>query len=65
MSGSNVPVASGQPMSRVVASIEAHLARLAEDHDPPGHLFAIERLARSARAEWWEARREAARERRP
>ena len=43
---------------RCAARIEAHLARLAACHDPMGHLFAIERLARSARAEWWEAQRQ-------
>jgi hypothetical protein len=34
-----------------VARIEVHLLRLAEGHDPMGHLFGIERLARGARAE--------------
>ncbi len=34
-----------------VARIEVHLGRLAQGHDPMGHLFAIERLARGARAE--------------
>lgn len=37
--------------------IDAHLARLLQGHDPMGHLFAIERLARVARSEWWEAQR--------
>jgi hypothetical protein len=46
-----------------VARIEVHLARLAQGHDPPGHLFGIERLARAARAEWWEAQRQAERAR--
>jgi len=50
---------------RCVSRIAAHLARLAEGHDPMGHLFAVERLARAARAEWWEAHREGAPERRP
>lgn len=49
---------------RYAARIEAHLVRLAEGHDPMGHLFAIERLARSARAEWREARYEDEQERR-
>jgi hypothetical protein len=49
---------------RCTARIEAHLARLAAGHDPMGHLFAIERLARSARAEWWEAQRQPEPERR-
>jgi hypothetical protein len=34
-----------------VARIEVHLLRLAQGHDPMGHLFGIERLARGARAE--------------
>jgi hypothetical protein len=38
-----------------LARIEAHLRRLADGHDPMGHLFAIERLARAARADWWTA----------
>lgn len=36
-----------------VARIEVHLAKLAQGHDPLGHLFGIECLARAARAEWW------------
>jgi hypothetical protein len=40
-------------VARYVIRIEAHLVRLAEGHDPMGHLFGIERLARGARAEWW------------
>jgi hypothetical protein len=35
-----------------LARIGAHLERLAQGHDPYGHLLAIERLARAARAEW-------------
>jgi hypothetical protein len=31
--------------------LEWHLVRFAEGHDPLGHLLAIERLARAARAE--------------
>jgi hypothetical protein len=44
-----------------VARIEIHLVRLAQGHDPMGHLFAIERLARSARSEWWCAQHESER----
>lgn len=44
---------------RYLARIEVHLVRLAEGHDPAGHLFGVERLARAARAEWWAARHEA------
>ena len=44
-----------RPTGRYVIRIEAHLAQLARGHDPMGHLFGIERLARSAKAEWWGA----------
>jgi hypothetical protein len=54
MSGPQTPVARGVA-ERYVARIEAHLVRLRDGHDPMGHLFGIERLARVARAEWWEA----------
>jgi hypothetical protein len=57
MSNLNAPVASCELAVRYVARLEAHLVRLAEGHDPMGHLFAIERLARVARAERWEAQR--------
>jgi hypothetical protein len=43
------------------ARIESHLARLAAGHDPFGHLFAIERLARAARAEWLALKRQGGR----
>lgn len=46
-----------------VARISAHLARIAQRHDPFGHLFAIERLARAARAEWSSLEREGGRKR--
>ena len=59
MSATHAPVAQSKLADVYVARIEAHLARLAQGHDPLGHLFAIERLARAARAEWWEAGREA------
>jgi hypothetical protein len=55
---------SGEVVERYLSRIERHLVRLAEGHDPLGHLFGIERLARSARAEWWEAHREHEQERR-
>jgi len=58
MSGNPVPVHC-ELAALYVARIEAHLARLDQGHDPLGHLFAIERLARAARAEWWEAERQA------
>jgi hypothetical protein len=55
MSGLQAPVARSDLAERYVARIEVHLVRLRDGHDPRGHLFAIERLARVARAEWWEA----------
>jgi hypothetical protein len=58
MSDSEAPVAPSQVAERYVVRIEAHLVRLAQGHDPLGHLFGIERLARGARAEWWEAQRQ-------
>ena len=58
MSGLQAPAAPSQVADGYVARIEAHLVRLAQGHDPMGHLFAIERLARVARAEWWEALRQ-------
>jgi hypothetical protein len=58
MSTTHAPIASTDLTNVYVARIEAHLARLAAGHDPLGHLFGIERLARAARAEWWEAERQ-------
>ena len=58
MSDLQAPVARGDAAERYVARIEAHLVRLRNGHDPMGHLFAIERLARGARAEWWETQRQ-------
>jgi hypothetical protein len=53
MSGNPFPAVHSDVTKRYVPRIEAHLARLAEGHDPLGHLFGVERLARAARAEWW------------
>lgn len=64
MSGVHVPVARNETVERCLVRLEAHVIRLMEGHDPWGHLFAIERLARAARVEWWEARREPERKRR-
>jgi hypothetical protein len=58
MSGAHAPAAHLELAERYVAKIRAHLVRLADGHDPMGHLFAIERLARVARAEWGEAERQ-------
>jgi hypothetical protein len=58
MTGAQAPVVPGQVAERYLSRIETHLIRLGECHDPLGHLFAIERLARAARAEWWEAQRQ-------
>jgi len=64
MSRLQAPGRRREPAERYVARIEAHLTRLAQGHDPMGHLFAIERLARGARAEWWADQRSLDRERR-
>jgi hypothetical protein len=45
-----------QVLARYRPWIEAHLAGIVDGHDPFGHLFAIERLARAARADLWAAR---------
>lgn len=63
MSPAPALAAPSKAVERYLSRIEAHLARLAQGHDPFGHLFGIERLARGAKAEWWEAQRHAARER--
>ena len=63
MSGVHSPVAPSGLAERYVSRIDAHLARLGQGHDPMGHLFAVERLARAARAEWWDAQPRVDRER--
>jgi len=63
MTGTHASVARSEAIERYVARIEAHLVRLAEGHDPLGHLFGIERLARGARSEWLATLRRAERER--
>ena len=47
MTGAHAPAVRAVVEEHVVR-IEIHLVRLAQGHDPMGHLFAIERLARSA-----------------
>ena len=41
----------GEAVRQYIRRIDAHLARLAAGHDPLGHFFGIERLARAARSE--------------
>lgn len=62
MSRSPALVERHELAERYAAWIELHLDRRARGHDPWGHLFAIERLARAARVEWLEAQREPERE---
>lgn len=57
MNGTHAPATGSEAVERYLSRVEAHLGRLAQGHDPWGHLLAIERLARGARAEWWEAQR--------
>jgi hypothetical protein len=61
VSGPQTPVGRCELAEAYAARIEAHLTRLAQGHDPQGHLFSIERLARAARAERWAAQRAAGR----
>lgn len=63
MSVSHAPNARLAIAERYADWIDAHLVRLAQGHDPMGHLFAIERLARASRAEAWAALRQNAHER--
>jgi hypothetical protein len=63
MNGTRAPSAPTDAVERYLSRIEAHLVRLAQGHDPLGHLFAIECLARAARAERWEMQRPPAQER--
>ncbi len=46
MNGTRAPAVRSEAVQRYAVRIEAHLARLARGHDPMGHLFGIERLAR-------------------
>jgi hypothetical protein len=45
-------VAPAAYVAHRLSAIDFHLDRLAKGRDPYGHLLAIERLARAARAEW-------------
>ncbi len=62
MSGTHAQALPSDAVERYLSRIEAHV-RLREGHDPMGHLFGIERLARAARAEWREAQRRLEQER--
>jgi hypothetical protein len=59
MSATHAPIVHSELAEKYVIRIEARLARLDQGHDPLGHLFAIERLARAARAESQASKREA------
>jgi len=63
MSGTQAPAVPSDTVERYLSRIEAHLVRLREGHDPMGHFFGIERLARGARSECRELLRQAERER--
>jgi hypothetical protein len=52
MTGTRAAAGRCELAEAYVARIETHLTKLAQGHDPLGHVFAIERLARAARAEW-------------
>ena len=58
MTRTRVAAAPDEVVERYVVRIEAHLVRLAEGHDPMGHLLGIELLARAARAERREDQRQ-------
>jgi hypothetical protein len=60
MTGPGTAVSTGEIAGLYVARISVHLARLAQGRDPFGHLFAIERLSRAARAEWLALERQTA-----
>ncbi len=46
------PVIHNSSFERWRTQVSHHLERLGSGHDPWGHMFAIERLARARRAEW-------------
>jgi hypothetical protein len=51
MTGTRERPAGPEVADAYVARIVSHLDRWAAGHDPCGHLLAVERLARAARAE--------------
>lgn len=61
MNSANAPAIPDETIERCRIRVAAHIERLGLGQDPFGHLFAIERLARSARADWCAAQRQAAR----
>jgi hypothetical protein len=45
-------VLPGAHIEHLLDRVATHLEQVGRGHDPHGHLLAIERLARAARAEW-------------
>ena len=60
MNPGSAPAIRDEAIERCLTRLRAHVGRLAGGQDPFGHLFAIERLARSARADWSAVQRQAA-----
>lgn len=60
MNPGHAPAIRDEAIERCLTRLRAHLERLGRGQDPFGHLFSIERLARSARADWCAAQRQAA-----
>jgi hypothetical protein len=58
-----VEVAPAPAIETRLLAIEEHLTRIAAGHDPRGHLFAVERLARATRSDWAAIARVSLRER--
>ena len=54
MTTGHAPAIRDDSIECCLTRVNRHLERLAGGHDPFGHLFAIERLARAARSDWSE-----------